>query len=100
MTEDEEFETNIENSPEFILSQVREGTVITEKHVKAIASILNTLENDLHDDAATFQEGRLSGIREIGGEELVTAVQLKDEEHIAKQVRKFMDLVFPKRTMQ
>lgn len=97
MTEDEEFEANIENDPEFILSQLREGTVLTAEHIKAIAFVLNKIENDLHDDLKSFEDGRISALREIGGEDLVTAVQLKEDEQTAHFVRKAMDRMFPKR---
>jgi hypothetical protein len=94
--DDDAFEREIENSPVFIASQLRPGHVLTEGDVKAIGALLSDLDSKENAEIDLFHEGRIAGFREIGGEDLVTSVQLKDDERIAHHVRKTMDRLFPK----
>lgn len=99
---DEEFAKSIESDPVFIASQLRPGHTLTDADVAAIQAVI--AEMDARENAAVdaFHDGRKNAFREIGGEELVTAVQMKDEERIARMVRSHMDKIFPKhqRTVQ
>jgi hypothetical protein len=70
--------------------------VLTEGDVKAIGALLSDLDSKENAEIDLFHEGRIAGFREIGGEDLVTSVQLKDDERIAHHVRKTMDRLFPK----
>ena len=93
---DDDFELDIEQDPVFITSQVRVGEVVTEKMFNAFQSLvskLDEMENLAVDD---FHRGRESAFLEIGGEELLTSIKLKDEERIAKIVQKHMEKIFPK----
>ncbi len=96
MTEDEAFVREIENSPVFIASQLRAGHFLTDDEVTAIQAVLSELDAKENAEIDLFHEGRIAGFREIGGEDLVTSVQLKDDERIAHHVRKAMDRLFPK----
>lgn len=102
MIEDEEFERAIESDPVFISSQLRAGQTLTEDDVRAIQSVISEMDRRENAAVDAFQDGRENAFREVGGEELVTAVKLKDEERIARMVRKHMDKIFPKhqRTVQ
>lgn len=95
MNADEEFEQACENDPVFICSQLRAGDVLDDRSAAAIAALVKELD-DLENSAVDeHYRGRLDGIREVGGEELLAAVKIKDEERIARLVRKHMDQIFP-----
>lgn len=96
LSEDDAWTDELENMPAFIASQLQVGQVLTERDVKAIQSLLSEIDALENSDIDHFHEGRLSGFREIGGEDLVTAVQMQEDERIAKIVRKAMDRIFPK----
>lgn len=96
MTEDEEFENTLENHPVFICSQLRAGDVLDERSADAIAALVKELDDKENEATEAHARGRLDGIREVGGDELVTAVQIKDDEWIAQMVRRHMDKLFPK----
>lgn len=102
MTEDEEFMDELEREPVFIASQLRAGHTLTEDDVKAIQAVISELDSRENNAVEAFHDGRMAGIKEVGGEELAAAVAIKDEESIARIVRKHMDKLFPKntRTMQ
>lgn len=92
----EDWETELDNMPVFIASQLRPGHVLTADDVKAIQSVISELDAKENGEVDAFHEGRLSGFREIGGEDLASAVVMKDEARIAVHVRKAMDKLFPK----
>lgn len=96
MDEDDAWVDELEKTPQFIVSQMRPGHVISDGDVKALGALLSELDRKENHDIDTFHEGRLAGLREIGGEDLVTAVQMEDERRIAEHVRKTMDRIFPK----
>lgn len=102
MTEDDEFDKAIENDPVFIASQLRAGHVLTEADASAIHAVIAEMDSRENSAVDAFHEGRENAFREIGGEELVTAVKMKDEERLARMVRAHMDKIFPKhqRTVQ
>lgn len=94
--DEEAWMRELEDSPEFIASQLRAGHVLTDRDVEAISKLLSEIDKRENESVEAFQQGRLAGFREIGGEDLVTSVLLKDEEHIARTVRDTMDRLFPK----
>lgn len=98
MSENDEnsFESEIENTPVFQLTQVRAGEALTEEQVKAIHWLISENDRLEEADTDTFHRGREDALMEIGGDDLVTSVKLKDEERIARHVRKAMDRMFPK----
>ncbi|WP_430254328.1 hypothetical protein [Neorhizobium sp. DAR64872/K0K18] len=102
MAEDDEFDRAIENDPVFIASQLRAGHVLTEADTSAIQAVIAEMDSRENSAVDAFHEGRENALREIGGEELVTAVKMKDEERLARMVRAHMDKIFPKhqRTVQ
>jgi hypothetical protein len=102
MREDEEFDRAIESDPVFISSQLRAGHVLTESDVTAIGAVIAEMDRRENSAVEAFNDGRENAFREIGGEELVTAVKMKDEERLARMVRAHMDKIFPKhqRTVQ
>lgn len=102
MAEGDEFVKAIENDPVFIASQLRAGHVLTEADVTAIQAVIAEMDSRENSAVDAFHEGRENAFREIGGEELVTAVKMKDEERLARMVRAHMDKIFPKhqRTVQ
>ncbi len=77
----------LENEPVFICSQLQVGETLTQREVDAIHAILSELEKRENEDVDNFDVGRECGFREIGGEELLTAVKAKDEAYITKVVR-------------
>jgi hypothetical protein len=102
MREDEEFDLAMENDPVFIASQLMAGHTLTEVDVAAIQAVIIEMDSRENNAVDAFHEGRENAFREIGGEDLVVAVKMKDEERIAKMVRRHMDKIFPKhqRTVQ
>lgn len=88
-TEDD-FLDGLEDEPVFICSQLRVGETLTQREIDAIQALLS--ENDKLENTATdvFHEGRICGIREVGGDDLVAAVARKDEAYITKTVRETM----------
>lgn len=81
----------LENEPVFIVSQMRAGYVLSDDDVTAIQAVLSELDSKENDAVETFQNGRKFGLREIGGQELVDAVQRADDAWVKQQVRKAMD---------
>lgn len=100
--EDDAFKDAMEKDPVFIASQLRAGHILTEADVAAIHAVIAEMDNRENSAVEAFQDGRENAFREVGGEELATAVKMKDEERIARIVRKHMDKIFPKhqRTVQ
>ncbi len=94
--EDEQLQDELEAQPWFIASQLRPGHTLTEEDVKSIQSILSELENRENTEVETFHRGRIAALHEIGGADLVTAVEMQDHQRIATVVRKTMDRIFPK----
>jgi hypothetical protein len=66
-------------------SVVRERALVDA--IQAILSELDRIENEHIDE---FGRGRIFGIREVGGEDLVTAVEAKEDARITKIVRETM----------
>lgn len=93
---EENFLDGIEDEPVFICSQLRVGETLSQREVDAIQAVLS--ENDKLENTATdvFHEGRICGIREVGGDDLVAAVERKDEAYITKTVRIAMARIFAK----
>jgi hypothetical protein len=102
MSEDEEFERAIESDPVFIASQLRAGHALTEADVAAIQAVISEMDRRENSAVEAFHDGRENAFREVGGEEPVAAVKMKDEERLARMVRAHMDRIFPKhqRTVQ
>ncbi|MEK1908202.1 MAG: hypothetical protein AAAB13_20710 [Pseudomonas sp.] len=102
LSEDEEFDATIEHDPVFKLSQLRAGEVLTADDIAAIQWLISENDRLENADTDTYHRGRHDAFMEIGGSDLVTSVQLKDELRIAQYVRKAMDRLFPKeqRTQQ
>ncbi|MFP5078255.1 hypothetical protein ACLE20_13185 [Rhizobium sp. YIM 134829] len=102
MFDDEEFEKAFEREPVVIASQLRAGHTLTEDEVKAIQAVISELDSRENNAIQAFEDGRAFALKEVGGEELVAAVKMKDEERIARMVRAHMDKIFPKhqRTVQ
>jgi hypothetical protein len=96
MIEDEDFEASIENEPVFICSQLRAGETLEQRDVDAIQALISQLDRLENADTDTFHRGREDALMQIGGADLVTSVKLKDDESIARMVRKAMDRMFPK----
>ncbi|NSY12501.1 hypothetical protein G6L14_10790 [Agrobacterium vitis] len=96
MDDDDAWIEDLENSPIFIASQLRAGHVLTEADSAAIQSLCSELDAKEGKEVEAFHQGRENALREIGGEDLVTSVKLKDDERIAHHVRKAMDKIFPK----
>lgn len=94
-TEDD-FLDSLEDEPVFICSQLRVGETLTQREVDAIQALLSENDKLENADTDTFQNGRLFGIREVGGDDLVAAVERKDEAYITKTVRITMDKIFAK----
>lgn len=94
--DDEAWEDELEDLPIFIVSQLRVGQVLTDRDVAACQAVVTELDNRENTKVEEFHEARLNTLREIGGEELVIACQMKDAEQIAKITRKAMDRLFPK----
>lgn len=94
-TEDK-FLDALEDEPVFICSQLRVGETLTKRDVDAIQAVLSELDKREDADTETFHRGRLSGIHEVGGDDLVAAVERKDEAYITKTVRIAMDRIFAK----
>ena len=86
----------IEDEPMFIASQLRVGHVLTEKDVAAIQAVVSEADKRENEIVDAYHDGRMNAFREIGGEDLATAVELKQSERIAVMVRKHMDKLFPK----
>lgn len=96
MTDEDEWERELEAMPIFVASQLRAGHVLTEDDAKAIQAIVSELDDSLNNEVDAFHKGRENAFLEIGGHDLLTSVQIKDEERIAHHVRKAMDKMFPK----
>lgn len=86
----------IEDEPMFIASQLRVGHVLTEKDVAAIQAVVSEADKRENEIVEAHHDGRMQAFREVGGDELVTAVELKQSEEIAVMVRRHMDRLFPK----
>lgn len=99
-TEGDEWLDAIEYEPVFIASQFRPGHVLTDGDVAAIQALISELDAKENAEIDLFQQGRVAGFREIGGEDLVTSVELKDAERIARHVKKAIDKMFPNRRTQ
>jgi hypothetical protein len=95
-TEDDEFDAAIENDPVFKLSQLRAGEILTADGIAAIQWLISENDRLENADTDTYHRGRRDAFMEIGGVDLITSVQLKDEQRIAQTVRKAMDRLFPK----
>jgi len=93
--DDEDWIAALESDPWFIISQMHTGHVLTEADIVTLQTLLS--QNEAKEEAAIdeFHRGREDAFREIGGEDLLTAIQLKDHERIAKHVRRAMDKLFP-----
>lgn len=91
-----------ESWPFFRVYELSAGHVLTSDDVKDIQSLLSELNTQEEIRADEFHKGREDALMEIGGADLLTAVQMKDHERIAHHVRKAMDKLFPKerRTQQ
>lgn len=99
MTQDEdEWQSDIESTFEFITSQIQIGDVIDQEKYDAIQKLVKALDDKENHAIDEFVRGQEDAYLSIGGEDLLTAVKLKDEERIAKHVRKFMDKLFPPET--
>lgn len=88
--EDAEFEAFIERDPVFISSQLRPGHVLTDGDVKAIQHLISELDRIENEAVDNFQDGRMHAFREIGGEEMVKAVEADAEARIDAMVKTFM----------
>lgn len=92
----------IESWPFFRVYEFSAGRVLTEDDVKDIQLLLSELNTQEEIRTDEFHNGRENALMEIGGADLLTAVQMRDHERIAHHVRKTMDKLFPKerRTQQ
>lgn len=90
-------EYDLENMPFFIASQLRPGHVLTENDVKAVQAVIKEMDDRENAAVDEFYNGRMDAYRHIGGEDLVTAVKMENEEFIARISRNAMDKLFPKR---
>lgn len=93
---------DIESWPFFRVYEFSAGRVLTEDDVKDIQLLLSELNTQEEIRTDEFHNGREDALMEIGGADLLTAVQMKDHERIAHHVRTAMDKIFPKerRTQQ
>lgn len=85
--EQDDFDTAIENEPVFICSQLRVGETLTQGDVDAIQAVLKDLDDRENKTVDDFGDGREFGIREVGGDELLAAVEAKNNAYITKVVR-------------
>lgn len=92
--EDRQLERMFENDPVVIASQIQIGSVINEREYKAIQTLLSQSARNEDELTETYHNGRVAGFREVGGAELVAAVEMEDQERIAKLVRKHMDKLY------
>lgn len=102
MTEDDAWMNELEALPVFVVSQLRPGHTLTDDDVRAIQSVISELDAKEGGEVEAFHQGRENAFMEIGGADLLTAIQMKDHERIARHVQKAMDKIFPKerRTQQ
>lgn len=91
MTTDDEWQDRLEREPVFIASQMRPGRVLSEEDVTVIQAVLSEIDKQENDAVEVFQRGRIFGLREIGGDDMVDAVQRGDAAWIRDRVRKVMD---------
>lgn len=89
--EDAEFEAFIERDPVFISSQLQPGHVLTEGDVKAIQHLIAELDRIENEAVDNFHDGRLHAFREVGGEEMVKAVEAEADARIEALVKSFME---------
>jgi hypothetical protein len=89
--------TDDDAMPLFIVSQWRVGHVITEDDYKAAQALVSEMDGKEQEIIEAFHNGRVDAYRHIGGEDLVTAVQMDDDERIARISRNAIDRIFPKR---
>ncbi|MBX5131641.1 hypothetical protein HJB80_02900 [Rhizobium lentis] len=84
----------LENEPAFRCHFFKAGRVLSEQDASDVQALLREIDR-LEDEATeTFENGRKFGIREVGGEELVAAVEAKDEAYIQRTVRITMDRLY------
>lgn len=89
-SEDMEFEAFIERDPVFISSQLQPGHVLTESDVKAIQHLISELDRIENEAVDNFHDGRMYAFREVGGEDMVKAVEAAEEARIDAMVKSFL----------
>jgi hypothetical protein len=95
--DDDAWIDDLEGMPSFIVSQWRVGHVITGDDYKAAQALVSEVDGKEQEIIEAFHNGRVDAYRRIGGEDLVTAVQMDDDERIARISRNAIDRLFPKR---
>lgn len=68
----------------FRLYGLEVGHVLTEADVVDVGAVLEDYNEELGEADGAFQRGRLDALREVGGGELVEAVETKDEMFVAE----------------
>lgn len=84
------------------LSFLSAGHVLTESEARDLTNLLDDWNDEIGNSANVYHDGRLAGIREVGGEELVAAVVALDEarrdELVNRAMAKFRRLCAERKT--
>lgn len=77
-----------DGGPFFRAYALKVGDVLTEQDVADIQKVLADFNEEIGKAADVFHDGRMSALQEIGGDELVAAVEAKDDATVKAAVDK------------